>query len=94
MKGPLPSRPEVLAEWLESVAVGHASHHPRDRAILAARLGIQGPPGTLEDVGARHGLTRERVRQIEERALGTLACCDLEPRARGHIDAAREQLEA
>jgi hypothetical protein len=37
----------------------------RDRQIIVRRLGLDGrPPGTLESVGHRYGITRERVRQI------------------------------
>lgn len=37
----------------------------RDRRIIVKRLGWEGrPPKTLEEVGQRYGITRERVRQI------------------------------
>jgi RNA polymerase sigma factor (sigma-70 family) len=43
---------------------------PRDAEILRARFGLAGDPvQTLEEIGARLGVTRERVRQLEERAL-------------------------
>jgi hypothetical protein len=44
----------------------------RDREILLLRLGAEGAPMTLEETGARYGLTRERVRQIAERALDSV----------------------
>jgi RNA polymerase sigma-32 factor len=40
---------------------------PRDRAILRARY-LRARPETLASVGRRLGLSRERVRQLEERA--------------------------
>jgi RNA polymerase primary sigma factor len=43
---------------------------PRDAEILRARFGLAGGPvQTLEEIGARLGITRERVRQLEERAM-------------------------
>jgi RNA polymerase primary sigma factor len=42
----------------------------RESRILAMRFGLDnGRPKTLEEVGARLGLTRERIRQIQEQAL-------------------------
>jgi hypothetical protein len=39
----------------------------RERTILAKRYGLQGNQvATLESIGKQHGLTRERVRQIEK----------------------------
>ena len=45
----------------------------RDRKILAWRFGLGGgEPLTLEIIGRRLGLSRERVRQLEARALKRL----------------------
>ena len=46
----------------------------RERLILELRYGLGGEqPHTLEEVGRRFGVTRERVRQIETRTLRRLA---------------------
>jgi RNA polymerase primary sigma factor len=45
----------------------------REREILALRFGLaDGKERTLEEVGERFGVTRERIRQIQEEALRTI----------------------
>jgi RNA polymerase sigma factor (sigma-70 family) len=45
----------------------------REREILRLRFGLdRGEPRTLEEVGERFNLTRERIRQIESRAMSKL----------------------
>jgi RNA polymerase primary sigma factor len=45
----------------------------RERRILEARFGLEGdPPKTLEEVGRRFGVTRERIRQLQNGALSKL----------------------
>ena len=44
----------------------------RERAVLSARFGIGHDIQTLSEIGATFDLTRERIRQIEARALGKL----------------------
>ena len=47
--------------------------NPRMRHVLALRFGLHDQdPKTLEEVGAGLGITRERVRQLESRALREL----------------------
>jgi RNA polymerase sigma-32 factor len=44
----------------------------RERAILEARWPAQGDPLTLDQLSQRFGIARERVRQLEERALAKI----------------------
>ena len=45
----------------------------RERLVLEMRCGLDGPGQSLRQVGARLGISGERVRQIESRALGKLS---------------------
>ena len=46
---------------------------PREREILRLRFGFDGTePLTLDEIGQRFALTRERIRQVEARALAKL----------------------
>jgi len=46
---------------------------PRERMILSLRFGLdRGEPRTLDEVGRHFDLTRERIRQIEARAMSKL----------------------
>jgi RNA polymerase primary sigma factor len=69
-------RPDVTtADNLRATELADALNvlNPRMRLVLARRFGLDGEaPQTLEEVGASLGITRERVRQLESRALREL----------------------
>ena len=44
----------------------------RERGVIEAFYGINQPEMTLEEIGTKFGLTRERVRQIKEKAIRRL----------------------
>ena len=57
---------EKIQEVLDSIP-------PRESHILRLRFGLEnGRVHTLEEVGQKFGLTRERIRQIETKALRRL----------------------
>ena len=61
---------QLLREALEEVMTALT---PREARILHLRFGLKdGRAHTLEEVGEKFGLTRERIRQIEHQALDRL----------------------
>mgnify|MGYP000817803798 FL=1 len=57
---------EQLTQVLDSLA-------DRERKVIELRFGlVDGHPRTLEEVGREFGVTRERIRQIEAKALRKL----------------------
>jgi RNA polymerase primary sigma factor len=44
----------------------------RERVIVEDYFGLSGPPRTLEDIGEDFNLTKERIRQIKQKALRKL----------------------
>lgn len=45
---------------------------PREQTVLKLRMGYETYPMTLEEIGDKFGVTRERIRQIEKKALDKL----------------------
>jgi RNA polymerase primary sigma factor len=70
-----PSPMEVTYQTMmrEKINEVLATLTPREARILRLRFGLDGTrPYTLEEVGLKFGLTRERIRQIEGKALRQL----------------------
>jgi RNA polymerase primary sigma factor len=74
IEDPNAAQPEdETAVRLRSVEAALAKLKPRQQRVLTERFGLRGePPKTLEEVGSILGITRERVRQLETRALREL----------------------
>jgi len=69
----LPEETTALGMRSEELSEALTRLNPRMRTVIAKRFGLDGqPPQTLEQVGAELGVTRERVRQLESRALREL----------------------
>lgn len=59
----------------------------RDRRILDKRFGISsGEPMTLDEVAKQEGVTRERIRQIEQKTLARMRHPNNSQRLRGFLD--------
>jgi RNA polymerase primary sigma factor len=74
----------VLRDEMESVL---DTLTPRERRVLQLRFGLlDGHQRTLEEVGKRFGVTRERVRQIEAKALRKLRHPSRSRRLRDYLE--------
>jgi len=63
----------------------------RERGVLMMRFGLlDGECHTLEEIGARYGVTRERIRQIEKKTLAKLRHPSRANKLKGLIQAAEE----
>ena len=72
--GPLPDEQAELNIRSATLLEALLSLPERDRSVLVLRYGLADEdPKTLEEIGRRLGLTRERVRQIEVQSLRRLA---------------------
>lgn len=64
---------ELLKESLRSeIASALSVLNDRERNVIEAFYGINQPECTMEEIGKKYGLTRERVRQIREKAIRRL----------------------
>jgi RNA polymerase primary sigma factor len=75
LAGSLPSPDESLLVTADRARLDAALSglRPKEREVIVRRFGLDGQPElTLEDVGAMFGVTRERIRQIQKKALSRL----------------------
>jgi len=64
-----------------------ATLHPREERVVRMRFGFDGlEERTLEAIGQLFGVTRERIRQIEAKALRKLKHPSRGKRLRGHLE--------
>ena len=58
---------KALREGIDTVV---CTLSPREEDVLKLRFGLDdGRPKTLEEIGQKYNVTRERIRQIEAKAL-------------------------
>src|SRR5689334_5462538 len=71
---PLPEEEVEVSLRSQALSAALSSLPDRERQVLVLRYGLDdSEPKTLEEIGRRLGLTRERVRQIELESLRRLA---------------------
>ncbi len=78
---------EVMAQSLrDEVAYGLSVLSPREVEVIASYYGLNGyTPLTLDEIGEQYGLTRERVRQIKERAIRRLRKSNLSSALKAYL---------
>jgi len=73
-EGPLPEEQVEVSLRTQALSQALLAIPERERSVLLMRYGLEGSePRTLEEIGRKLGLTRERVRQIEVEALRQLS---------------------
>ena len=70
----IPSTDKSLVEESLRVEIGRVLDilEDREKKVIEAYFGINQREMTLEEIGSKYGLTRERVRQIKEKAIRRL----------------------
>ena len=66
---PMADRTLLLESLRSEIKVALQMLNERERNVITAFFGIDQPEMTLEEIGTKYGLTRERVRQIKEKAI-------------------------
>ncbi|MFD1253166.1 RNA polymerase principal sigma factor HrdA [Devosia equisanguinis] len=67
--------PTVKAQYgtlIEAIQSSLQRFEERQREIVVRRMGLGQPSETLQELGERFGVTRERIRQIEAKVLGKI----------------------
>lgn len=69
---PMADKALVMESLREEISRALRTLNERERNIIECFFGINNPEMTLEEIGDKFGLTRERVRQIKEKAIRRL----------------------
>lgn len=73
-------------QLIESLDKALKTLTPREQDVIESRYGLKNKkPQTLDEIGKRHGVTRERIRQIESKALKKLKNPNINKRLRGFL---------
>lgn len=85
-EAPGPEEQVGLAALGENLQEVLSTLSPREQRVLEMRYGLNGNrPHTLEEVGQKFGRTRERIRQIEKRAIKKLRHPSRSRKLRDHL---------
>ena len=75
---------QLLKEQIDEVL---STLTPREKRVLQLRFGLEdGRPRTLEEVGVEFSVTRERIRQIEAKALRKMRHPSRSRKLRGYLE--------
>jgi len=75
---------QLLKEQIDEVL---STLTPREKRVLQLRFGLEdGRPRTLEEVGLEFSVTRERIRQIEAKALRKMRHPSRSRKLRGYLE--------
>ena len=72
---PMADRTLVMESLRDEISRALTLLNERERNIIEASYGINQTELTLEEIGEKYGLSRERVRQIKEKAIRKLRTC-------------------
>ncbi len=87
MQTPAPLNTAVESQMRQDMLQALDALSPREARVLMLRFGLRdGNHQTLEQVGERFGLTRERIRQIEQSALEKLRHMSRTPNLASYLD--------
>jgi len=82
---PVEAVSEIMQKEELTQVLGTLTH--RERKVIELRFGLKGEhPRTLEEVGQKFGVTRERIRQIEAKTLAKLKAYRDSQRLRDFLD--------
>ena len=82
---PVEAVSEIMQKEELNAVLGTLTH--RERNVIELRFGLKGEhPRTLEEVGQKFGVTRERIRQIEAKTLAKLKAYRDSQRLRDFLD--------
>jgi RNA polymerase primary sigma factor len=82
---PVEAVSEIMRREELNHVLGTLTH--RERKVIELRFGLKGEhPRTLEEVGEKFGVTRERIRQIEAKTLAKLKAYRDAQRLRDFLD--------
>lgn len=67
-----PAKEAQYSTLIEAIQSSLQRFEERQREIVVRRMGLGQPSETLQELGERFGVTRERIRQIESKVLGKI----------------------